>query len=260
MNTQEFNRPLKFSIKPSPKRLFLREALEQVLQNPTKMPSSICVMGIVSTEPKQQDPHSEYCTFVLDDGTASINVVYPSDIISNIEIPPGMPHLKSFVLGDEIECFGTIATQAQGIHNKDDDNGDDNPNTQSSFTLILNSFALVQDKNLSSLRMVELSRKPCNGVVDSPCDSRALVYMYGDIMKKLQHISYTENGTITLNRTHIFRLIQQSKSEDGITEEDIALLLGLKSEQERVVLKITLEEMQSNCEIYQSKTFSYLPL
>jgi hypothetical protein len=258
MNTQEFNRPLKFSIKPSPKRLFLREALEQALQNPTKMLSSICIMGIVSTEPKQQDPHSEYCTFVLDDGTASINVIYPSDIISNIEIPPGMPHLKSFVMGDEIECFGTIATQPQRIHNTNDD--DDDPNTESSCTLILNSFALVQDKNLSSLRMVELSRKQCHGVVGSQCDSRALVYMYGDIMKKLEHISYAENGTIALNRAHIFRLIQQSKSEDGITEDDIVLLLGLKSEQERVVLKVTLEEMQSNCEIYQSKTFSYLPL
>lgn len=259
MNTQEFKRPLKYSIKPSPKRLFLREALEQVSQNPTeKVLSSVCVMGIVSSEPKQHHTFSEYLTFVLDDGTASVNALYKSGFLTNIEIPLGMPHLKSLVLGDEIECFGTITTQLGSDTNHDDNN---HTKTEVSYVFVVNSFALVEDKNLSSLRTVELSRNQRNTAVNSPLENNTLVHiLYGDAIKKLQHVSRADDGKISLDRRHLFHLIQLSKSENGITEQDIALLLGLKSEEERVALKVTLEEMQSNCEIYQSKTFSYLPL
>jgi hypothetical protein len=257
MNAHEFKRPLKYSIKPSPTRLFLREALELVSQDPTnKMLSSICVMGIVSTEPRQQDVHSDYSTFVIDDGTASVNVLYASNLITSIEIPAGMPHLKSLVLGDEIECVGAMTTH-QGIHTNQYEH---DSKTETSFTFLLKSFALVEDRNLSSLRTIELSQNQRNHHVGSQLDSTAFVHMYGDVMKKLQPVTDTDDGRISLYRRYLFRLIQLSKSENGITEQDIALLLGLKSEEERVALKVTLEEMQSNCEIYQSKSFSYLPL
>lgn len=242
MHTHEFQRPLKFSIQPSPSRMFLRELIE-TFQNGNKMKSSTsssyCIIGTVKTKPI---PYSDYEYFVLDDGTAALEVLCSSP---NIIVPDGIPPLKHLELGDEIECFGTVVFLET-----------ENESRSESFVFMAKTYSRIDDRNYITWRTLEISLGAYNKDCNSQTEKYPCINIHQDLIKKLQ----LNRGTATIDRSQIFLFIQQSKDLGGISEHDIAILMGLRSKDERLALQSALEEMQSNFEIYQSKTFSYLPL
>ena len=73
--------------------------------------------------------------------------------------------------------------------------------------------------------------------------------------------SNSDHGTESLvtNTKYLFSLLKHAPP-DGLSKEDLALLLGCDCEEEYRALENGLKLLQANCEIYQNKLERFLPL
>jgi len=295
-------------------RKMIREAIHHFLtsQNNKDLKQSqlLRIMGrVVSSNPIHRqyihDHETMFTTnFLLDDGTASIDVIYNYSDTNIDKDKECFEHAHaSLSLGECIDCVGHLFYQNEKVN----DNGNDNNNSnnthdeedyQNSKHLCLNIkyYSKVkssntnnddddddddQDANFELLRILE-----CNSTISHSARkiNESGIYIYGDPISKFgpfqtddaqtdasdtttysinqqqnQHQQQQHHQTLVVNTKQLYNYINHSKPE-GITEDDLLLLLDCHTEKEICALKQGLKDMQANYEIYLSKTGSYLPI
>lgn len=240
---------------------------------------------------------AQYCwAFLLDDGTAIIDVVLMSgedrreeksvlqkgdhqhvkEFKKNIDYRPSQLELSE---GDCVDCIGKIEYSNLHVHangdviegvcqqalskkdskkclTKDHKNEYQNAVFEPVACFVARTVSKVSDPNIFILRMAELSfsAERSLGIDDGISNeggkaNETGIYMYGDLMAEDPN----------KERSRILDLMQLSRP-DGLSENELATLLGCEKVEECNSLRHWLGDMHANFEIYQNKDGSYLPL
>jgi len=317
-----------------PERMFLSEAIARSdttdgttnAQHHDESQRLLRIMGLVVTTPslsqnRQPEVTSDRTTrtnaprcrwtFLLDDGTALIDVVLvgegeegnadderpvPETERSNEGV--GSPPRPEFAEGDCVDCVGAIecVRLPQGdersdgtIVTADGDGGRSTPprndgggagvtvgdatglmadgGFEAVSCFLVRTVSSVSDPNMFALRMAELTyvaghdrrstslpgaRFDDGDGMDGGEGTAANetgIYMYGGLLSRDPN----------KERSRILYLVQLSRP-DGLSESELAVLLGYETAQECDSLRYWLGDMHANFEIYQNKERSYLPL
>ena len=231
-------------------------------------------------------------SFLLDDGSALIDVLYfdktnlVDDELENNNIGPKLPF--AIVLGQTIDIVGTlthiqqeqqnICTKEESRNNDpcndtnvktDDKKNDDEKN--SVLCLLAQSISQVLDPNAESLRFLE----SCHDNNDNMDANTNNVIIAGNVTSSLgffQRIPANDHSSnnqttdqkqktlLQVDAVKTFHLIQHSTKDEGLSQDDLMLILGCRTYEERLAVIDVLQTLQSNGEIYKDANGLFLPL
>ena len=171
-------------------------------------------------------------SFILDDGTETIEITHSKN--SNIKFTSMYQYGKQSMptVGQTVDCVGVVSIQEN-----------QHP------ILLLHRHTLVTDTNEFSLRTLEILRKPKCENEDGTTMLGSIAYHFG---------SFYVNERLCLRKSHVLQLIQSSKEDGGVNENDLALVLNC-TDQMNLVFN-ALQELQADGEIYRGNNGEYLPL
>jgi len=275
----------------------MRNAKNEYSQRPSSSLSSLksCrqlvrIQGIVTTDPfittYKDQKHGvrtaaeETLAFMFDDGTATIDALYTTTPMKcipgldpqNYEMAKhklltllSLPPLRKIALGDRVDCTGYIQYVRSNSNSSQESIAKKRKLTPC-FMVELVSF--VSDPNLEALRIAQITRvKPktvqdCttlgNSTQPRPRPCKETVFVYGNPGRKPSPIIY-ETKRVYVDPVRLFHLINLSPPT-GLTLNDLEMLFHLDTVQQSCALRNGLKMLQTNYEIYVSRTGAYLPL
>ena len=244
-----------------------------------------------------RNPSSEaVISFLLDDGSALIDVLYfdetnpVDDELKNKNDGPKLPF--AIVLGQTIDIVGTLThvqQQEQNLCSKEEsrnnscnhtnvkiDNRENDDEINSVLCLLAQSISQVPDPNAETLRFLETchdNNNKDNMVAHNSIDTNNVI-IAGNVTSSLglfQRIpanDHTNNQTtgkkqrtmLQVDAVKTFQLIQHSTKDEGLSQDDLMLILGCRTYEERLAVIDVLQTLQGNGEIYRDANGLFLPL
>jgi hypothetical protein len=230
-------------------------------------PQYVQIYGIAVSEPISTLYKSqESLAFCLDDGTATIDVLYvdPTDVnhngnqkrfkdnfLSSLNLQPKRIVTK----GARIECRGCIRFFPSDHQDSD--------GIQPKLTpcYIVDSIAFATDPNFEALRTAQISYLKKNpgfakGGSAVPQKLEDKMYVLGNPEKVYRS---EDNAESSVDRHRLFHMISLSKPK-GLSYDELGLLLSVQSLEEAHVLQNELKVLQDSFEIYVSREGAFLPM
>jgi hypothetical protein len=259
--------------------MFLVEALKELkddatsdsLQNSTiKSSLRIQIMGHVMSEPYSLVYQGEdFITFCLDDGTAMVDVLCKNhslqstknprkeQLFSSLSLPP-LPQVK---MGSCIDCKGIL----QYVRLLNVNHGGERDKYELVPCFVVRSISFVVDPNMEVLRMTQLihvgkkqSKIPSDLTARSTSDWASSVAFHGTVKDRTLYIFGNAQRKV-VDSMRLLHLICVSTPK-GLTRKDLEVLFQIETEEERRCLMLELNALQSNYDIYTSRSGAYLPL
>jgi hypothetical protein len=263
--------------------MFLAEALKEAKNDDITIDSSqnitmkssggrrrrrIQIMGHVTSEPYSVLYQGEdYITFCLEDGTASVDVLYnhkqnhsflqstspkKEQLLSFLSLPP----LSQVKMGSCIDCKGFL----QYVRSLDANHyGEKHEYNNIVPCFIVHSISFVVDPNIEVLRMTQLihygkkqqnwsnvsSQGTCNNIQERT------LYMFGR--------GNVQQRTKVVDGVRLLHLIGVSRPK-GLTRNELEVLFEIETEEDRRCLMSEIKALQSSYDIYVSRDGAYLPM
>jgi len=239
---------------------------DEIQQSP--QPQYVQIYGIAVSEPISTLYKSqESLAFCLDDGTATIDVLYvdPTDVnhdenqkrfkdnfLSSLNLPPKRIVTK----GARIECRGCIRFFPSDHQDSDLIQPRLNP------CYIVDSIAFATDPNFEALRTAQISylkKNPGFAKGGSAVPQKLEVKTYVLENPEDRAARSEENAESSVDRHRLFHLISISKPK-GLSCDELGLLLSIQSLEEANVLQNELKVLQDSFEIYVSREGAFLAM
>mmetsp|Transcript_6747 Transcript_6747/g.9725 ORF Transcript_6747/g.9725 Transcript_6747/m.9725 type:complete len:282 (+) Transcript_6747:69-914(+) len=279
----EASHPKLFGNKKCPKRLFLRDAILKARNifknrlmtcNANNSGPYVRILGTMmaltpcSLQPISSNGKIKYTSFLLDDGTGIIDVIFQ---LSSSDGNKGEGNGDfNFMEGDMVDCLGIITFEKEDQTNSKSANKAQSPSNQKMDLdresnlfdrthipcLFASSLLKVPDVNMESLRFLEIccsdstTKKKDRSISSNLFEFNSTIYMSG---------LNNKSSAKLFDRKYIFHLINCSKA-DSLSFNDLEILFGCQSMDESQNLRNVLDTMQEDCEIYQTHDGTYLPL
>lgn len=181
-----------------------------------------------------------------------------------------LPALK---VGQTIDCIGSFVFDSGD--GSSDDNNEDGQSTNQKVWFAASVVSIVSSPQEASIRQIELcsssneKKVHSNLITDtsrttkekSVDDSlpRNRILMAGDLNLKVNSMLYNSNNQLQQQHEPIFRYIQYSNDDGGISGSDLALLVGATKTKEKQAVKAAVEHLQNLGMVYM-KQGKYYPL
>lgn len=231
-------------------------------------PQYVQIYGIAVSEPiSTLYELQESLAFCLDDGTATIDVLYadPTDVnhddnqnrvkdnfLSSLNLPPKRIVTKSA----RIECRGCI----RFFPSTHQDSDGIQPRLTPCY--IVDSISFATDPNFEALRTAQISYLKKNpgyaeGGSAVPQKLEDRMYVLGNPEDKAARSE--DNAGSSVDRHRLFHFISISKPK-GLSSDELELLLSIQSSEEANELQNELKVLQDSFEIYVSREGAFLPM
>lgn len=163
------------------------------------------------------------------------------------------------LVGQTVDCIGRIQVNDNNITT----NNEKMPPSSHKIWLAASSVSIVNNPQSVTLRQMELSSSKrlspthCNdGRGDDTPQNRIL--LGGDLERKLNPLFHCNHqNSVVFNMEDAFNYIKHSKDDGGITQQELALLVGAVHPNEMLAVNLAVEQLREDCRIYlnQGKWF-----
>eukprot|EP00978_Attheya_sp_CCMP212_P008843 scaffold20791_cov48-Attheya_sp.AAC.4 len=232
------------------------------------------VVGLEGDQRQQQQRQIPSSVFYLDDGTGFLAEVHYGTFDQNGKHIGGgresshpWQSTASVTEGETVDCIGFLSgddssTSCSGSEQHDTcATASDSSLLTKPQSLVIrlhaNSVAVVRDPNAEALRCLELSSSLETN--DHDHDHETGLFIAKTL--KSHKIQYNHGGGLRVDAKYALRLIRCCSSDSGLTEGDLALVLGCHEDQlHQTAVRSMLQHLQANGEVYKTPNGAYFPL